>query len=469
MTVWPLQFRNMADDQLLFTDDAGGFFSANNTFLDRYISDGLTSADMEFLHEHGHAASTPDDPSFSGFAARWTRRINPHALLSYIILVPTLRCNLMCDYCQVSRAAETAKGFDWDEDQLRQVLDFLNGLETTSIKVEFQGGEPLLRLDHLEAVRSFCRTKFATSEFVVCTNLQRVSDAAWTFLSDDDTHVSTSFDGTSELHRQQRTKDEALHNLFSANFERAMRTLGADRVSALPTIDPMDPPNPRDVIDGFAELGLTSIYLRRINYQGFARKKFGFDRSLAAWQTYYRRFIEELISFNLIAEKPLEEFYLSHILRRILQGGHDGHVDLRNPNWFGSDYLVIDFDGTFYPTDEARMVSRIGRIDLSIGNLSKGLDRIKLEALNQGVSNFDDPDCVHCTYRPYCGLDPVDDLARYGRIDIPRHVTDHCQTHLGLFDFAFELLYSEDPAVHRSIAVWLDIPRYSRHLVPNLP
>ena len=375
----------------------------------------------------------------------------------------------MCDYCQVSRAAETAKGFDWDKVQLQQVLDFLGALETNSIKIEFQGGEPLLRLDHLEAVRSFCRTRFSSAEFVVCTNLQRVSEEAWTFLSAADTHISTSFDGTSDIHQQQRTKDNTLHETFRRNLDRALKTLGSQQVSALPTIDPMAPPQPLSIIQSFAALGLNSIYLRRINFQGFARKKFGFDHSRQAWRTYYRDFVHELIAFNLTADVPMEEFYLSHILRRILRGGHDGHVDLRNPNWLGTDYLVIDFDGTFYPTDEARMVSRVGRIDLSIGSLTKGLDRARVDILNQGVSNFDDPDCTHCVYRPFCGLDPVDDLSRYGRIDLPRHLTDHCQTHLALFDFAFELLFSDDPDVHQSLAVWLDIPRYSPRLAPRLP
>lgn len=33
--------------------------------------------------------------------------------MNYLILVPTLRCNLACGYCQVSRAPENARGFDW--------------------------------------------------------------------------------------------------------------------------------------------------------------------------------------------------------------------------------------------------------------------------------------------------------------------------------------------------------------------
>jgi radical SAM protein with 4Fe4S-binding SPASM domain len=154
-------------------------------------------------------------------------------------------------------------------------------------------------------------------------------------------------------------------------------------------------------------------------------------------------------------------------LRRILQSGHNNHVDLRNPNWLGKDLLVIDFDGQLYPTDEARMVSRIGKIDLSIGSLEDGIDASKVAALNSNVSNFDDPDCVHCVYKAYCGLDPIDDLSRYGRVDLPRHQTDHCKSHLDLFDYAFSLLYSADPKVQKSLAIWLGVPNYNPKIAPR--
>lgn len=66
--------------------------------------------------------------------------------IDYLILVPTLRCNLSCSYCQVSRASENAQGFDWSSKIEAAVLIFLDSLDTKKIKIEFQGGEPLLAL-----------------------------------------------------------------------------------------------------------------------------------------------------------------------------------------------------------------------------------------------------------------------------------------------------------------------------------
>src|SRR3546814_2906530 len=95
---------------------------------------------------------------------------------SDLILVPTLRCNLSCSYCQVSRVNADRSGFDWSEDTLAAVLACLDRLDTDRIKIEFQGGEPKLRLDLIAAVIERC-TRFAERQFVVCTNLQSLSDA----------------------------------------------------------------------------------------------------------------------------------------------------------------------------------------------------------------------------------------------------------------------------------------------------
>lgn len=467
MNRWPLKFRAAANGALLFSDDAGGFFQSDRAFLRRVAVNDVTPGDAYFLMQNGHAFGESGDIEFLGFLARWSKRYNVAEDLNYVILVPTLRCDLDCTYCQVSRANQNAKGFDWNDETLEGVLAWLETLQSKQMKIEFQGGEPLLRLDLLEKVRAFCRDHFEKSEFIVCTNLQNVSEQAWAFLASSDTFVSTSLDGTYAMHEAQRTRDAGKTIQFGENLKRAIYDLGSARVSALPTIDPADPPAPKDIIQTFAGLGIRSIFLRQVNYQGFARKRYDFERSGAKWLAYYRSFIFEIIKFNASAEEPVEEYYFSLLLNRIVQGGHNGHVDLRNPNWLGRDYIVIDFDGRFYPTDEARMMTRVGQIDLSIGAVASGIDRAKVDLLNTEASNLNDPDCSRCVYQAYCGVDRIDEISRHGRVDTPRLKTAHCQTHLALFDFVFELLYSDDENIKRSLAAWLHVPKFSPLLAPR--
>ncbi|HTM77706.1 MAG TPA: radical SAM protein, partial [Devosia sp.] len=179
--VWPLRFRDTTGG-ILFTAEAGGWFVADPPFLERYATDRLTEVDLTFLKRKGFAFEREGDLAHSSYLRRWAgRHASRSNSIGYVILVPTLRCNLSCGYCQVSRAAENARGYDWNEETLAHVLAFLDGLTTDSPKIEFQGGEPLLRIDLLERVRTFCRQRFAKPSFVVCTNMQAMTDAAWAF------------------------------------------------------------------------------------------------------------------------------------------------------------------------------------------------------------------------------------------------------------------------------------------------
>lgn len=464
MTVWPLRFRELAEDKLIFGSDAGDWFLSGRSFLDRYAMDRLTEADLSFLAQNGLVFDKIDDLPFTSFASRWSKRQSLPRALNYLIVVPTLRCNLSCSYCQVSRAAETARGFDWSENHLQSFIAFLDNVTASSVKIEFQGGEPLLRLDLLTRIRDHCRTRFSNSEFVVCTNLQQLTPEHWKFLEAEDTFVSTSLDGNRERHDRTRINSKGRTEEFFFNLEEAKTRLRPGHLSALPTIDPDDPPPYDELVSAFAQLGLTSIYLRPINYQGFARRREPDKCRDQRWFDYHAGFIDHLVQLNWEGETVYEEYYFSHCLRRALGSGHHNHVDLRNPNLLGSDYVVIDYDGQIYPTDEARMLSRIGQIDLSIGTLKTGIDTLRVADLNRSATNAFDPDCIHCPYQPFCGVDNVDDLSRHGRIDMPRQDTFFCRRHLSLFDKVFELIYSDDAKVHHSLAKWAGLSSWPENL-----
>ncbi|WP_245478151.1 MULTISPECIES: radical SAM protein [unclassified Mesorhizobium] len=390
MTVWPLKFRESGDGEFLFADDAGGFFFSDRSFLERYANGELSPADQSFLRGNGHAFEREGDPDWTAFTYRWTQRQATQKELSYVILVPTLRCNLTCGYCQVSRAPETATGFDWTDESLTATLSFIGAMKGSQIKVEFQGGEPLLRIDLLEQVRSFVRTRFPGSQFVVCTNLQRLGDREWAFLDQEDTFVSTSLDGDRGTHQRQRTHDDLATDAFFRNLTEAVQRLGPGKVTALPTLDVDEPPDFEELVSNFESFGMQTIYLRPINHQGFARRRRSDPRSISKWNTLHSSFIDYLIGRNHRTGRYVEEYYFSQCLRRFLRSGADDHVDLRNPNFFASDYIVIDHDGQLYPTDEARMLSRIGRVDLSVGTVTTGIDQAKVQLLNHAsLNNFD--------------------------------------------------------------------------------
>lgn len=469
MQVWPLRFRDLDDRRTILSDDSGAYFLAKSEFVGRYARDALSPSDERFLLEKGHAFERAGDLAHTGFLARWSRRQYIGGGSAYIILIPTLRCDLKCSYCQVSRAPLASQGFDWDAETLQKVLGFLDDLPVEEIQIEFQGGEPFLRLDLLEAVVAFARRRFRRVRFVVCSNLQTLNEGILAFLDSEDVLISTSLDGPHQVHTRNRTGDTALTEVFLSNLKQVIGRIGPGRISALPTIDIEEPPNPEDLIAAYEAFGFTSLYLRPVNYQGFARKSHPAARTSAAWNDYYRDFIKALIARNARTGRVMEEFYMAHCLRRILAPGMDSHTDLRNPNIPTGANAVIDFDGQIYPSDEARMLARIRQVDLAIGNVRDGLDQEKLTLLAPGHINNFDPDCIHCPYQPFCGTDPIDDLSRSGRIDVPRHESWFCQRHLAVFDLAMELLYRTDPEVEFSLSRWLGLESIPEALRPVAP
>jgi His-Xaa-Ser system radical SAM maturase HxsB len=444
---------------LTFVGDNGRFFSAPSAFLARLQSDALTPVDAQFLALEGHATSSQGDLGWMTHAYGVAQRLAKIGPLDYLILVPTLRCNLDCSYCQVSRAPEAAPGFDWSQETLAAVLAMIDGLETDSIKIEFQGGEPLLRPDLISAVMERCG-RFTQASFVICTNLMTLDAPALALLDRADVQISTSLDGPPDLHRKNRTKSAEATNRFHGNLKDMTERYGLGKVSALPTLDPGDLPDPAALIEAYAAYGLTSIFLRPVNFQGFARKRHPNSRAFEMqWRSFYDAFVSELIRRNWADQSQVvEESYLSLCLRRIFRPGLDRHVDLRNPNPAGHDYIVVDYDGRLYPTDEARMLTRSRVIDLGMGHVSTGIDFAVRDALNVHATNSFDPDCQRCAYQPFCGRDLIDDLSRYGRVDLPRHDTAFCQRHLHIFDLAFDLIFSEDEATLYSVRRWLDLP-----------
>ena len=357
--------------------------------------------------------------------------------LNYFIVIPTLRCNLTCSYCQVSRAAENAKGFDWTTDQFDNFISFFDKKSGLNPKIEIQGGEPLLIFDQLKNFIEAVLRHRPNSEIVICTNLQVIPEDFWSYVKDKNIFISTSIDGSFETHNRNRNQDAGSTKQFFNNLDQAKAELGNSRVSALPTITDFD--EIPSIIDAYKSLDILDVYLRPVNYQGFARKKFQQEANSAEkWLNSYLSALNYILDNNCNAEVKVREENFAIHLKRIFNHQFISHVDFRNPNLVGQDYLVVNYDGLFFPTDEARMLHRIGVIDLSIGDLNTGISKDKVEAIN-GASNLSNyEDCRNCAYLPYCGIDIVDILSRHGTLEVEMLTTNHCKTHMGIFDFIFK-------------------------------
>ena len=128
MSAIPLRARHLAKDALLCVQDTGRFFHATAPLLERIAGDYLLPDDRAFLREHGFIVEPDDTLGRAAYLYGLAERADHAGPLDYVILVPTLRCNLSCSYCQVSRADIRQTGFDWDDRILGDVLAMLDTL-----------------------------------------------------------------------------------------------------------------------------------------------------------------------------------------------------------------------------------------------------------------------------------------------------------------------------------------------------
>jgi His-Xaa-Ser system radical SAM maturase HxsB len=445
----PFRFRDVSSDATLVVNEVGDYGFFNTDIVSRLFSDELKPDEEARLREMHILLRNANDWRFIALATRARHRIaRKSGKLAYMLIIPTLRCDLACSYCQVSRASETAKGYDLKPEYLDQLERFWERYAADSIKIEFQGGEPTLRSDLVSEIMDRATRHFEKVEFAICTNLMNLTPAAKDLLADPRMHVSTSIDGPIAMMAANRTGTTERAENFFQNLNWVIDTHGQDKVSALPTIPEHAYDKIEEIIDFYRELGFRSIFLRPVNYMGFARKKHASSLDgTERWNKTYFRALERIMQIN--KTEFFEEFYASMVFQKIVGVTRNNFVDFRSPNRYFEDYCVIDYDGGVYPTDEARMLSRSKLVDLKIGELSGGIDYEKLGSLNQSAMNEVHPDCIHCSYGPFCGIDLIDDLSRYGRIDMPKHETAFCKRNLDLFDLLFAKIKEQD-------RTWLD-------------
>ena len=156
------------------------------------------------------------------------------------MFVVTLRCEHTCRYCQVSRQASAKSEYDMSQDTAHRALELAFRSPSPHLKLEFQGGEPLL---NFALVRTIVAEAKRMNEahgkklaFVIATNLALLDDSVLEFCGQEDVYLSTSLDGPADLHNGNRRRpgQDSWERTVSG-IKKVQEALGPDRVSALMT------------------------------------------------------------------------------------------------------------------------------------------------------------------------------------------------------------------------------------------
>lgn len=448
----PMRFRRLPWDEsrMLVTSLSGDWILMSRADFARVVDKGLRRdeplfADLQARHLIvADAATSTLAPLLSQYRTRKAYIVQGPKLHIFVV---SLRCHHTCAYCQVSRQPLGQSQFDMSAEAAAYAVDRLFEWPARDLTVEFQGGEPLLHFERIKTLVKVIeirnRHEGRNIRFVIASTLHDLTDDQLAFMRDHHFDLSTSLDGPEWLHNTNRPRPEkdGYHRTVEG-IERGRKALGEHAVSALTTLTRRSLEVPVEIIDEYRKLGFHSISLRPLSPYGFARKteiRNGYP--IGDFLRFYAVALDYLISVNR-SGYFMEETYGRMLLGQLLTPFSHGYVDLRSPTGAGLGAVVYDYDGTVYPSDEARMLASMGDRSFALGQVdqpvttwleSPAMQRILAAGVAETL-----PTCADCAYVPLCGADPIDHLARQGDTIGHRPTSDFCRKQMGLFDLLLE-------------------------------
>jgi uncharacterized protein len=379
------------------------------------------------------------------------------------IFVASLRCEHSCPYCQVSRQSSDKSRFDMSKETAWRGLDLTFRSPSEALKIEFQGGEPLLNFDLVKEVVLEAERRNADENrdlvFVIATNLALLDDHVLDFCSAHDVHISTSLDGPADLHNKNRPRpgrdswERAVDGI-----RRVRETLGTDRVSALMTTTIRSLDRARDIVDCYLEQGFNEIFFRPLSPYGFAVKTNAYSAyDVQRWLEFYEEGLNYVLELNRQGV-DFTERYAATILKKMLTNDDPGYVDLTSPSGIGIGALVYNYDGDVYASDEGRMLAEMGDTTFRLGNVHSDsyTDIMLSESLLQPLEEsfaLSAPMCNDCAYEPYCGADPVYHYATTGDFVGRKPLSGFCHRNMAIFKLLLDL-YENDPEARAIFLEW---------------
>jgi len=452
----PFRFILLDHDRYVLTNLAGEYLiAARKTVLD-LLQHRLSRTDPAYCDLRARHFLMDRSSSIAPTLLSLKVRTRYHRLAEFTglhLFVVTLRCEHACPYCQVSRQSEDTLRYDMSTETASAALDLVFRSPSTSIKIEIQGGEPLLNFGLIQLI---VREAEARNErfgkklaFVIATNLALINEEILTFCRDHSIVISTSLDGPKDLHNASRPRPGGdSYERTIAGIRLARQFLGSDQVSALMTTTEASLSRVRGIIDEYVAQGFSGIFLRPLSPYGFAIK----TRSYRAydterWLDFYKQGVDYIVELNRQG-LDFAEYYASTILKKMLTSEDPGYVDLMSPAGIGIGAVVYNYDGSVYASDESRMLAEMGKEQFKLGHvLMHRYEEIfsspnLLDPLEESFA-YSAPMCHDCAFEPYCGADPVFHYALYGDYLGRKPESAFCQRNMETFRYLIQKMESD--------------------------
>jgi His-Xaa-Ser system radical SAM maturase HxsB len=373
----PFRFEPLSGKNYAVTNLAGEHLIISRDALENLVRHKLDSGSPHYVNLRAKHFLTDDKTQIAKELLSIKLRTKYSVLSEFTglhIFVVSLRCEHSCPYCQVSRQSDDKVKFDMSKEVAERSINLALRSPSKNIKIEFQGGEPLLNFSQIKYIVEAAKSRAGDKNlsFVIATNLALINEEILSFCKEHEIIISTSLDGPKEIHNANRPRPGGNSYEKAVEGIKLVREhLGTDAVSALMTTTKNSLGHVKEIIDEYLKYSFTGIFLRPLSPYGFALK----TKTYAAydaekWHDFYLEGLEYIIDLNRRGVK-FREYYTSTILTKMFTSQEPGYVDLMNPSGVGIAAIVFNYNGYVYASDESRMLAEMGDDTFQLGHLLK--------------------------------------------------------------------------------------------------
>lgn len=463
----PFRFHQINDEKEVLVNEVGDFLIVPIGTAIRIVNRLITDEELIYpdLISNFFISEKPIPDLIDILATRYrTKKSFLDEFTALHIFVVSLRCNHSCHYCQVSRVSENKHDFDISIEDLEAGIEHMFRSPSSTITMEFQGGEPLLAFEKvkygIEYTNILNKKHNKEITFVICTNATVFSGEILEFCKEHSIIISTSLDGPEFLHNANRPKTGTKsYEMVIQGIKLAREKLGHDRVSALMTTTALSLDYPIEIINNYIENGFSNIFLRPISPYGFALKNIKKNHyQTQRYLDFYKKGLDYIIQLNKEGHFIVED-YTTVILKKILTPFPVSYVDLQSPAGMINNVVVFNYDGNVYATDESRMLAENQDFTFKLGHVQDSYNSLfygsKAEYFSQFWSNETLAGCADCGFQAYCGADPVFHYASQGDLEGFRPTSDFCVKNMEIIRHIFDLIDKEGKDIIKIFNSWI--------------
>ncbi len=441
--ILPFNFDKLDSGKYLISNQAGFHTSLSEKQLNDLVRSGKTD-NYELNNKLQSKLFIQDQEnlgtSIASIASASAKKMSNELVFNPIfMIVPTLRCDHTCRYCQVSRASVNSIGYDLQEDAIPQIISTIKKLSAPPYKIEIQGGEPLIRFDLIQSIYSHCEAILeAEFEFVIATSLSLFDEDMLDWAKPRNVLFSTSLDGDQIVHNYNRILKGSDSFSKAINAINTIKTeLGNDRISTVTTITKQALKHPKKLLQAHKNISIFDLFVRPISQYGFASSSSFDDYSISEYMNFYHELLAEIERENLNGNPFVEHSAAIHV-KRLMLPKFNGYADLKSPSGMFLNCILFNYDGKIYGSDESRMLQKVHpEVDFSIGSFQHNHSSININdfaksAISKGFNQYH-PGCNTCAYQPFCGVDPCHHISLQGEPIGDKSQSFFCSYHKSTF------------------------------------